>query len=144
MNALFVDTSGWMACVDAADAAHDASCKARDAALESGTLLVTTDYVADEALTLIRARLGMAITEAWWRQIEGSSRVRWEWIDAVRAERARSAFFRHSDKEWSFTDCTSMVVMHEMKLKQVLTSDHHFQQMGFQLVPSLAGKRRRR
>jgi predicted nucleic acid-binding protein len=123
MKALFVDTAGWMACADAADPAHEAACRARDAALEQGCLLVTTDYVADETLTLIRTRLGLPAAEAWWRQVEGSSRVRWERIDEVRAEKARHSFFRHRDKEYSFTDCTSLVVMAELRLKQALTTD---------------------
>ena len=141
MRALFVDTAGWMACADAADPAHEGACGARDAALEAGTVLVTTDFVLDETLTLIRMRLSLPAAEAWWRQVEGSSRVRWERIDEARAEKARHAFFRHADKQYSFTDCTSLVVMHELKLKQALTTDRHFAQMGFQVVP---GPRRRR
>lgn len=143
MKALFVDTAGWMACADAADPVHEAACRARDAALEQGCLLVTTDYVADETLTLIRMRLGLPAAEAWWRQVEGSSRVRWERIDEIRAERARHAFFRHRDKEYSFTDCTSLVVMNELRLKQALTTDRHFVQMGFQVVPRSPARRRR-
>lgn len=143
MRALFVDTAGWMACADAADPAHEAACKARDAALEAGNVLVTTDYVVDETLTLLRMRLGLAAAEAWWHQVGRSPRVRWERIDEVRAERARHAFFRHANKEYSFTDCTSLVVMHELKLKQALTTDRHFAQMGFVVVPSVTRPRKR-
>ena len=135
MKALFVDTAGWMACADAADAVHKVSCQARDSALERGTLLVTTDYVADETLTLIRKRLGIRAAESWWEQVEGSSRVRWEWIDVQRADRARNLFFRHRDKDFSFTDCTSFVVMQELKIRQALTTDAHFRQMGFHVLP---------
>ena len=56
-----------------------------------------------------------------------------------RAEKARKAFFRYRDKTYSFTDCTSLVVMQELKLKNVLTTDHHFRQMGFQVLPPLIG-----
>ena len=136
MRGLFVDTAGWMACADAADPAHRASREARDAALRAGDLLVTTDYVADETLTLLRKRLGLPAAEAWWRQVEGSPRLRWEWIDPQRAERARHAVFRHRDKAWSFTDCTSLVVMRELRLKRALTTDRHFRQMGFQVEPA--------
>jgi predicted nucleic acid-binding protein len=135
MNGLFVDTAGWMACADAADPSHAPACQARDAALEQGTLLVTTDYVVDETLTLIRTRLGLPAAKAWLAQVEGSTRVRWEWVGMVRAERARKAFFRFRDKSYSFTDCTSLVVMQELRLKQALTTDRHFRQMGFQVLP---------
>ena len=135
MKGLFVDTAGWMACVDAADPAHGPACAARDTALEEGALLVTTDYVMDETLTLIRMRLGLPAAKAWWEQVEGSSRLRWEWVGVERAEKARKAFFRFRDKSYSFTDCTSFVVMQELRLKQALTTDHHFRQMGFQLSP---------
>jgi uncharacterized protein len=135
VRALFVDTAGWMACADAADPAHRASRTARDAALGSGQLLVTTDYVVDETLTLIRLRLGIDAAEAWWTQVDGSSRVRAEAIDALRAEKARALFFRHRDKDYSFTDCTSFVVMRELRLREVLSTDHHFRQMGFRALP---------
>jgi predicted nucleic acid-binding protein len=37
-------------------------------------------------------------------------------------------------KGLSFTDCTSFVVMRELKLREALTTDHHFAQAGFTLV----------
>ena len=33
-----------------------------------------------------------------------------------------------ADKHWSFTDCTSFVVMRRLRLREALTTDHHFQQ----------------
>ena len=50
MKAVFVDTGGWMACADQADPAHAACTAARDATLEAGRTLVTTDFVVDETL----------------------------------------------------------------------------------------------
>ena len=76
MRGVFVDTAGWMACADEGDPAHKPACVARDTALEQGNAFVTTDYVIDETLTLIRMRLGLAAARAWWEQIEGSSRLR--------------------------------------------------------------------
>ena len=35
------------------------------------------------------------------------------------------------DKEWSFTDCISFVVMQERRIVEALTADHHFEQAGF-------------
>lgn len=135
MKALFVDTAGWMACADAADPSHATAITARDRWLERKGVLVTTDYVIDETLTLIRFRLGLPAAEAWWKQIEGSARLQWELITPERAEKARHLFFRYADKDFSFTDCTSFVVMQQLKLKQALTTDRHFKQIGFQIVP---------
>ena len=36
------------------------------------------------------------------------------------------------DKEWSLTDCISILVMQEMGLTEALTADHHFEQAGFE------------
>jgi predicted nucleic acid-binding protein len=144
MKGLFVDTAGWMACADAADPAHVQSRDARDTALAGGELLVTTDFVVDETLTLMRIRLGLAAAEAWWRQIDGSARLRWERIDGARFERARLLFFQYRDKGFSFTDCTSFAVMRELRLARALSTDRHFRQAGFDIVPAQRGARTRR
>ncbi|MBI3491640.1 MAG: type II toxin-antitoxin system VapC family toxin [Acidobacteria bacterium] len=136
MRSLFVDTGGWMACADAADPVHAPCCAARDAALLAGQTLVTTDFVVDETLTLIRVRLGLAAAETWWEQVDRSARLRWERIESDRFERARHLFFRYRDKDLSFTDCTSIGVMRELRLTQVITTDRHFRQMGFQVLPA--------
>ena len=139
MKGLFTDTAGWVACADESDPSHKQAAKERDAWLAKGGVLVTTDYVIDETLTLIRVRLGLQAAEEWWEQIESSARLRWEWIGIERAEKARGMFFRFRDKDFSFTDCTSFVVMKELKLRQVLTTDHHFAQMRFDVRPADQG-----
>lgn len=35
-----------------------------------------------------------------------------------------------SDKDWSFTDCTSKVVMDKLQITQAFAFDHHFRQFG--------------
>jgi predicted nucleic acid-binding protein len=35
------------------------------------------------------------------------------------------------DKDWSFTDCISFVVMRERHVSEALSTDHHFEQAGF-------------
>lgn len=144
MNAVFVDTTGWMACADRADPAYTSCCAARDAVLESGRALVTTDFVVDETLTLVRMRMGLDAASAWWRQVDASVRVRWERIESDRFERARQLFFQYRDKDLSFTDCTSVAVMRELKLSTVITTDRHFHQVGFEVLPALQVPRTRK
>jgi predicted nucleic acid-binding protein len=135
MKILFVDTAGWMACADESDPAHRKAVAVRDSWLKGGGYFVTSDYVADETLTLLRIRLGIQAAEAWWRQVDGSSRVRWEYVTPARADKARGLFFRFRDKDFSFTDCTSFVLMRELKVREGLTTDHHFLQAGFGIKP---------
>ena len=61
-----------------------------------------------------------------------------------RFEKARDLFFQYSDKDLSFTDCTSFAVMRDMRLTQALTTDRHFRQMGFQVVPTPRGRASRK
>jgi len=44
----------------------------------------------------------------------------------------------YRDKAFSFTDCTSFAVMQELRLTRALSTDRHFRQMGFQMVPGPA------
>lgn len=124
-----------MALADAADPDHDRAKIFRDQWFRSGGRLVSTDFVLDETLTLLRMRLGLDAAERWWDQVEASSRLTWEWIDQSRAEKARLWFFRWRDKDFSFTDCTSFVVMRERRLRIAFTTDRHFLQAGFQVAP---------
>ena len=135
MKPIYVDTAAWVSAADSADISGSLVRQTRDRWLSEGGILVTTDYVVDETLTTIRLRLGLDAAEAWWRQIEGSTRLRMESVGAARRERARSIFFRYRDQDFSFTDCCSFVVMRELRIRRVLTLDHHFRQMGFEVVP---------
>lgn len=40
------------------------------------------------------------------------------------------------DKCWSVTDCSSMLLMEDMEITEVLTADHHFEQAGFVVLMS--------
>src|SRR5262245_15430158 len=137
MNGVFVDTGGWMACADRSDPVHTACTAARDATLEAGRILVTTDFVVDETLTLIRFRLGLAAANAWWQQIDGSRRLRWERVEHDRFERARQLFVQYRDQDLSFTDCTSFAIMRELRVTTVITTDNHFSQVGFDVLPAV-------
>ena len=135
MKRIFVDTAGWMSMADRKDPLHKNAMKIRDDWLKQGGALVTSDYVMDETLTLIRMRLGIDAAWKWWNQISDSPRLKVEWINAERAEKARGWFFKWRDKSFSFTDCTSFVIMRELRLKKVLTGDRHFAEAGFEIMP---------
>lgn len=132
---MFVDTAGWMALADAKDPLHASSLTARDQWLETGGLLVISNYIIDETLTLIRMRLDLDAAKRWWSQVSDSPRCRTEWVTPDRMERALHWFFSWKDQSFSFTDCTSFVLMKELRIQKVLTADHHFYTAGFEIIP---------
>jgi predicted nucleic acid-binding protein len=135
MKRLFVDTAGWMAMADAKDPLHQQSLHSRDLSLEKGAILVTSNYILDETLTLIRMRLGIDAAEKWWGLVSESPRCDVKWITPDHAEKALHFFFRWRDQSFSFTDCTSFILMRELLIENVMTADHHFITAGFQTHP---------
>lgn len=135
MKRAFVDTAGWMMLVDAADPLHLRAVSFRDRWLKEGGVFLCSNYVMDETLTLLRIRLGLDVAREWWEMAQASARVTWDSIDASRFERALTWFFRWKDKDFSFTDCTSFVIMTERRIRLALTSDKHFVQAGFETAP---------
>lgn len=45
-------------------------------------------------------------------------------------EAAWHVFRTYTDKEWSFTDCTSKVIMEKLNITQAFSFDQHFRQFG--------------
>jgi len=135
MKRFFVDTAGWMAMADSKNPRHTASLNFRDQWFENGAIIVTSNYILDETLTLIRMRLGIEAAKKWWGQVSESPRCNVEWITPERAEKAVHWFFRWQDQSFSFTDCTSFILMRELHIKDALTGDRHFITAGFQIHP---------
>ena len=108
MKGLFVDTAGWVACADAADPAHEQRLRHEIDWLEQGGLLVTTDYVADETLTLLRLRLGLAsggsAGGARWMAARVCVGSPSRWPVPIRRAACSSDT---ATRSFSFTDCTS-------------------------------------
>ena len=97
--------------------------------------IMTTDFVLDEAATFVRLATDVATAATLLRRVTAAPNVTVAWIDAQHFRDALVEFERHTDKRWSFTDCTSFVVMKERRLREALTTDGHFVQAGFRIVP---------
>jgi len=138
MKAVFADTAGWVACADRRDQSHAKCCAARDEQLGEGKVLVTTDYVVDETLTLLKIRLGTEAARQWWETVSCSPRVFIRGVEEEILKEARRWFFRYADKDFSFTDCTSFALMKREKIGSALTTDHHFVQAGLIALPGAA------
>jgi predicted nucleic acid-binding protein len=124
---ILVDTGAWFASVVPADPDHDAAVAWLAGNREP---LLTTDYIIDETLTLLRARgrRQLALQTAV-RFFSGElAAVHYLTPDEIAA--AAAVFRTYADKDWSFTDCTSKVVMEALGVTTAFSFDHHFRQFG--------------
>lgn len=124
---IFVDTGGWYATFIPED---------RDYAAASSWFgtnslpLLTTDFIVDETLTLMRSRQQNAVAQALGRRFFSGSLATIYYLTEEDVYQAWLTFEQYADKEWSFTDCTSKVVMEKFGITLAFTFDHHFQQFG--------------
>jgi len=135
---VFTDTSGLYALVDKNDASHATARDAVAAILRSSSRLVVTDYVIDESVTLAKARGGALVADRVLALVERSQGIRIEWIGPDRFAATRAFFRKHADHAYSFTDCSSFVVMHELRLNRALTTDRHFVEAGMEVLLPIA------
>jgi predicted nucleic acid-binding protein len=96
---------------------------------------VTTDYVLDETLTLLRSRRGLDAAITFVGKIRNSKSVRVFWIDESIFEKALEGFRASKRKSWSFTDCTSFALMKELSVAQAFAFDKHFEEAGLGACP---------
>ena len=135
---LFVDTWGWCASANQREREHQQVQEIMETLLETNRRLLTTNFVLDETYTLVRFRVyhqaAIDLHEKVGRLAEG----RLLRVISVTPEielAAWNVFKRYSDKDFSFIDCVSFAVMQALEVNQALTDDHHFEQMGFQILP---------
>jgi predicted nucleic acid-binding protein len=131
---VFVDTWGWMALGHRREPRHMEVKRVYRELCRSGIPLYTSDYVLDELITLLFRR---EVFEEAVRFVEGIlaaavlGQLRIERVTADRFSAAWELRKRFDDKPTiSFTDLTSMAIMHERGIHQVLTDDDHFVQVG--------------
>lgn len=133
---IFVDTSAWYAYEVPDDVNHP---KARGFAerLKRGEFgsLITSDYVLDETLTLLRMRKGLRASRAFIDKILKSRSVIIVWVDEGIFRKALETFLKSEGKAWSFTDCTSFAIMEQLKIANSFTFDVNFKEAGFAAYP---------
>jgi predicted nucleic acid-binding protein len=132
---LFGDSAGWLAMYDERDQYHLIAKRAFSALLDQQVSFLVTDYIIAETLTLMQGRLGHRKTVSFGEWLLSAPQVRQVRLDVDLWNEAWQLFKKYDDKEFSFTDCASFVVMRREHLVDAFTFDHHFTQMGFRLWP---------
>ena len=140
MRAVFIDMSAWDALEDRSDSNHVAAVRYRATLRQERMPLYVTNFVLDECYTLLLQNVGYARTVVFKRMIDRMQTGGVLVIVHVSEEIEKAAwevFERfNQDKTWSFTDCTTKVVMDSLAIQHIFAFDHHFDQMGFVRFPT--------
>ena len=131
MKAVFADTVYFLALLNPEDQWHS---QARSLSLQPPGPLLTTEFVLTE--------VGDGLSRPENRPRFARLLQLLEEQPDVEIVPASSGLFREGcglyaqrpDKQWSLTDCTSFIVMRQRGIERALSSDHHFEQAGFELL----------
>jgi len=131
-----MDSGFWIALFDAGDEHHPSAAEAWSL-LQHDHRLVTSSFVVHETVTYLNCslknhRLALLFLDA----LDASSIVVIE-VDQPMCQSALALLRRSSANRFSFTDCTSFIIMHKENLSTCAGFDQHFLKQGFSLTPRI-------
>lgn len=131
---LFIDTSALIALSDRTDQYH-----AQASLFLKSTSAVpefhTSNYVLNEVITRLRFTAGVPIAVEFAESIRASRLYHIHPIDQRIEELALAVLKKYADYLLSFADCTTIVLMEELRLTRVFAFDEDFRKVGYLLVP---------
>ncbi|MBI4489064.1 MAG: PIN domain-containing protein [Deltaproteobacteria bacterium] len=135
MTSVFLDT-GYIISLEATDDQHHSAALEHWRSLApSLPSLVTTSYVLNEVVTFFNSRNRHPKAVEVGTRFLNSSSVQLVHVDQTLFYEAWEYFKRHTDKNYSLTDCVSFVVMERLGIRTALAFDRHFVQAGFERLP---------
>jgi predicted nucleic acid-binding protein len=126
---IFVDTSFWVALANHRDGHHPT---ARTLVRGIGDeQLVTSNHVRGETWTWLRRRAGHRSAVEFLDEIAGSERLEVVRVDPELERRALTWLRKRPEREYSFVDATSFVLMRSMRIRDALAFGGDFTAAGF-------------
>ncbi len=134
MRRILLDSSALVAMADRRDPDHHAVTNFIQAIKDQASL-ITTDYVRDEAVTVMKKRYGYEAAVRLGRKLRASDFCRYHVLSPQDEATSWAIFEKYDDKAWSYTDCSCLAMMQRLHVTEVLSLDAHFHQMGVQVWP---------
>ncbi len=132
---IFVDTSAFFALADRTDRFHNLAVRFVEA---NENLLLTSNFVVFETITLIRMRLGHEPAVKFGRRLLSEMVTPIIPVTPADERKAWETFRRCHDKRFSFADCTSFALMQRLGIRTAFAFDQDFRRFGsWEVVPSV-------
>jgi uncharacterized protein len=138
---VFIDTWAWLALGYRREDRHSEVIQIYQTLRSRRATIYTSDYVLDELITLLFRRERFEEATRYVEGIFAAAALGHIQVERVTAERFANTWNlrkRFQDKgAISFTDLSSMLIMQERGIQQILTEDKHFLHVGmnFKLLP---------
>ena len=136
-EAVYLDTSGWSAALSPREHGHEAASQAYQALVLDAARLVTTNLVVAEMHILLTRRddpeTGLAFLESLYR--DPAHEVRFV-TRTLEAGAIRQWIRPFADKALSLADAVGLEVMRTEGITRALAYDRHFQDAGFEMIPT--------
>lgn len=132
MDDIFVDSSAYFAIADKRTLEGDEIVSLLS---DSGASFVTTNLVLAETVSLITKRIGKHKAIEAVEKILSSRLTQMVHIDVDIQNEGWQLFKKYKDKDFDLIDAASFVVCKKRGIREILTLDRHFAQMGFKVIP---------
>lgn len=129
---VFIDTSAFLAVLNADDRFHERAGAAWRRELAADTRLVTTNYVVLETAAILQHRLGLRALRVFVADVVPALEVRW--VDESLHAAAVSAVLAAGRRKLSLVDCTSFEVARACGADACFAFDEHFPEQGFAIL----------
>jgi predicted nucleic acid-binding protein len=126
---VFVDTSALLAVLNAGDENHARAARVFRGLLQSGEVLVTSNYVLVETMALLQHRFGLAAARGFQDDVVPVLGI--VWVDAELHAEGTAALLTAGRRDLSLVDCVSFACMRGQGLTRAFHFDRHFREQGF-------------
>lgn len=130
---VFVDTSAFYAILDGADPNNTAAGEQYRTLVQSGTRMVSHNYVLVETTALVQNRLGVEAVRAFHTDVCQLLDI--HWIDSDLHDVAVTALLAAAHRDVSLVDWTSFEFMRRNQLRRAFAFDADFATQGLELLP---------
>lgn len=134
---IFVDTQGWAEMFHAAALHHAQAAAFLQDVRTNHWELITSNLILSELVPLLHSRnfrLPQPRILSIITQIRALPNLVITYIDPALDQQAWGLLYSNPQQPWSHVDATSMVLMRQLGITEILTADHHFAQAGFTIL----------
>lgn len=132
---VFLDSSSFLSIVNPYDENHHAARAIWTRLSQEHWMTFTTNFMVAETHALLIVRLNHRRARDFLREIVHSSTVIVR-VTPQDEEQGRAIVLKYDDKDFSFTDATSFVVMERLRIPYAFAFDKHFSQYGVAVLNS--------